>query len=221
MKIATLSPLAASLFVASLVVASAAAGHAQAAPAAVLTDAQVQRAIDRGTKQPTDKIGLSLDVTDRIEGFLTCVDCDNIEYMATVYTPPQWIELKAALAEAAHRTYTPADVSADLRKPVLHVNVTVLHYVGAQTRKMPPLQVQLTGRRRHAVVRPFLSDSEPTATYFSRSHAPLAYISKEEAVFDLAAMHRLLHSRKFFIAINTGDEKKYLAVKTKDIQLVY
>jgi hypothetical protein len=194
---------------------------AQSPPAPALTDAQVQTAIDRGAAHETDAIGLHLDESTKIDVYTGCIDCDNIEYIATLYTTVQWIELKAAIAHANHRPFTPADVPATLRTPVLHVNVTVIHYVGSQTRKMPPLQLQLASRHHTAILQPLLSSSGQTAAYYNGSGPPLAYISKAEAVFDLAKSKRLLNKGKFFIVINTGEQKRHLAVKAKDLRRTF
>jgi hypothetical protein len=95
----------------------------------VLTDQEVQAAIDRGYTTKYHGVGLGLH--DDMHG---CGTCATDGYSVHLYTSAQWIEVQAFQAKRKLLPFTLADITPEMRQPVLIVDAwpDTPHVVTAQ-----------------------------------------------------------------------------------------
>lgn len=119
-----------------LVLSAIFVGLASAAIAQALTAEQVQAAITRGLKSKPSEIGLAFKITDfnNAKAFTRSAfkrfrsrgldDSHGLEeFGLAVYTPLAWIERYAATAASQLRPFSSADVTDEMKRPVLRIFV--------------------------------------------------------------------------------------------------
>lgn len=119
-----------------LVLSATSVALASAATAQALTTEQVQAAVDRGLKSKPSEIGLTFKVSqfNNAKAFTRSAfkrfrsrgldDSHGLEeFGLAVYTPLAWIERYAATAASQLRPFSSADVTDEMKRPVLRVFV--------------------------------------------------------------------------------------------------
>jgi hypothetical protein len=81
-----------------------------------LSDTEVSAAIERGYNRKPHSIELEL-----LEGGGVCNTCPTSGYQIVIYNPSQWIEKVAMNTKLGLTPFTIADVTPEMRQPLLHV----------------------------------------------------------------------------------------------------
>jgi hypothetical protein len=184
-----------------------------------LTDAEVQAAIDRGSSGKPHTIGLQLhDVENSAFSSLSCSTCGQTDYFVTVYTPSQWIEAAAAAAKNVNKTFSLANVSDAMRRPVLRVTAQQIRNSGG--RRVPPTpiqQVTLTDQAKKEIIQPLVERGNQQALVQNGDRGSID-ASSAGANFDMAAVHQVAGKGDFFIVVTNDNGAIYLKVKVRDLQ---
>jgi hypothetical protein len=186
----------------------------------VLTDSDVQAAIQSGFVARNRHIGLTLnDVQTNILSSLVCKTCGTSGYTIYVYTPESWIQLQAVHARREMLPFTAADVSPEMKLPFIHVLASPSRpeYLNANGMAMASSvhRIVLSSTDRTDIVQPL---SESHSTVESNSAFRSFTQASAGAVFSVEDVERLRAKDpkgEFFIVVVGDNQNKYFKVKSR------
>ncbi len=191
-------------------VAMMCAGMAGAQQAKPLTDDEVSAAIAAGlAKRP-----VHLSLQDEMGG---CNTCPTTGFSMGVYTPAQWIASQAFRAKRKMNTFTLADVTPEMRAPVLHVDASpdLPNNIGGTGAASSVQKVVLADELQQTLIQSLSSQSEDV----DRSNAFRDFTYKEvEATFsldDVAKVRAMSPKGEFFIVVVGDHKNKPFKIKEK------
>jgi hypothetical protein len=193
----------------------------------VLTDAEVNAAIQRGSTERNPKtIGLTLlDVQTALLTGMTCTTCGQSGYSIVIYTPIKWVEFKAAMARRMLEPFSIADVDATMRAPVLrvlafpsradYINGTGLSLSSSVSR------VVLADHNKAAIIQPIQSIQ---GTEESNSALRSFTYTNAAAKFNLSDVDKIRgedDKGEFFVVVVGTNQNKYFKVKTRMFKALF
>jgi hypothetical protein len=203
------------------VVTSSIASAQLASAVAVLTDSQVQAAIEQGANGRPHAIGLRLhEVDDSNFSGLSCNTCGQTDYFVTLYTPSEWIEAQATAAKRQKQPFSPANVTEAMRRPVLRVVAVQIRNAGGRSVAPTPIpDVTLADLSRKTVLQPLLDDrgQQSVERNGDRGSINSSFSASE---FEMAAVDHLRGNGNggFFVVVSVGGRTKYMKVETEALE---
>jgi hypothetical protein len=88
-----------------------------------LTDASISAAIEKGSKESPDRVGLQL--VDKQQLFSNMLDPKHATsgFSLVLYTPATWVEYQAAVYHHLMKQFKVSDVTEDMRRNVIRITV--------------------------------------------------------------------------------------------------
>jgi hypothetical protein len=190
-----------------------------------LTDDQINQAIARGNSKKHHAIGLEL--TDQQTAFISamaCKTCAVSGYVISVYNPEQWIEMQSSMAKRAMAPYSIANVTPEMRQPLLRVlawpsKAAYLNAAGMSASSSVS-RVVLSDTARQTTIQPL--DLQHGTVQSNSAFRSFEYTSAS-AVFQLSDVANLQHSDskgEFFIVV-VGGQNKFFKVKSKYLRVLF
>jgi hypothetical protein len=210
--------------------ASAAAGGKDRPAAALtvepLTDAQVQASIDDALHGKRHDVGVTLnDMQTLLLSAMACEGCGVSGYTITVLTPEDYIEYLAVQARREMMPFGLADVTPQMRAPVLHIFAqpsTATNLTGAGLSLASSVhRVVLTDSGRSEIVQPL---EVTTGTVESNSALRSFTYQSAGAVFPMSEVARLraMDAKGEFFIVVVGDiQNKYFKVKERYAKMLF
>jgi hypothetical protein len=203
------------------VVTSSIASAQLASAFAVLTDSQVQAAIEQGANGRPHAIGLRLhEVDDSNFSGLSCNTCGQTDYFVTLYTPSEWIEAQATAAKRQKQPFSPANVTEAMRRPVLRVVAVQIRNAGGRSVAPTPIQgVTLADLSKKTVLQPLLDDRGQQSVERNGDRGSInSSVSASE--FEMAAVEHLSGNSNggFFVVVSVSGRTKYMKVETEALE---
>jgi len=187
---------------------------------ATLSDAQVIAAIDNAIHGKYHEFGLTLnDAQTNFFSGLACDTCAVSGFTIIVFTPEQYVENSAAYAHGEMKPFGLADVTPEMRKPVLHVlaQPSKADYINGNGLSMASSvhRVVLTDTGQAEIVQPLEVSNRSIE---SNSALRSVTYQNAEATFAMSDVMKLRArdaKGEFFIVVVGDSQKKYFKVKEK------
>jgi hypothetical protein len=178
----------------------------------LLTDAEVTAAIERGYATKHHPVGLEL-----VEGGGSCNTCPNSGYEIIIYTPAQWIEAKAMKAKRELTTYTIADVTPEMRQPLLHIVAwpDLPNTLGGVPSASNVHKVVLADETKQILIQPL--SNEPEAVKVATTFSDKSY-NKDIVTFAMEDVSKVRGSSgdgEFYVVVAGDTHTKFFKVKSK------
>jgi hypothetical protein len=149
----------------------------------------------------------------------------SIGYTVTIYTPEQSIELQAQHANKEMLPYSVADVSEQLRQPLLHVVglPSTPDYLNGPALSLSSSvhRVVLSDTARQTTIQPL---DMANGTVESNSALRSATFSTATAAFSMADVTRLQAADpkgEFFVVVVGDNQNKFFKIKTKYMKQLF
>jgi hypothetical protein len=183
-----------------------------------LTDEQVNQAINRG-KGKAHMIGLSLVDQQEVFATLMCKDCAQSGYSIYVYNPEQWIELQAARAKKLMMPFTLADVTDEMRQPLLHVTAlpsTSDYLTGSAMSLSSSVQrIVLSDASRQTTIQPLELENGTVETNSAFRSAQYTTATASFNMSDVDCLRATDNKGEFFIVVVGTNKNKFFKVKSR------
>jgi hypothetical protein len=185
----------------------------------MVSDTQIQQAISDGQRRHPGQIGLTLlDVQTAVLSGIACTSCKESGYAVRIFTPLKWIEFQAAEAQKELKPFAMADVTPEMRQPLLrvlaepskaaYINGTGLAGASSVHR------VVLADKNKGNIVQPLTN--ERGAVEDNSALRSITY-SNAFATFPLSAVDGIRgdDNGEFFVVVVGDKQNKYFKVKTR------
>jgi hypothetical protein len=185
----------------------------------VLNESEITAAIEKGSREHLRNIGLTLlDVQTALLSGIACKTCQESGYTVKVFTPLKWIEFQAASAKRELLPFSMADVTPEMREPLLrviaepskavYINGTGLAGASSVHR------VVLADRNKQNLVQPLTNERgsvEDNSAFRSVTY------SNAFATFRLADVDAIRGNldEEFFVIVVGDNQNKYFKIKTR------
>jgi hypothetical protein len=191
----------------------------------MVSDAQIQQAISDGQRRHLGQIGLTLlDVQTAVLSGIACISCKESGYTVRIFTPLKWIEFQAAEAQKELKPFSMADVTPEMRQPLLrvlaqpskaaYINGTGLAGASSVHR------VVLADKNKGNIVQPLTN--ERGAVEDNSALRSITY-SNAFATFPLSAVDGIRgdDNGEFFVVVVGDKQNKYFKVKTRMFKMLF
>jgi hypothetical protein len=192
----------------------------------LLTDAQVDAAIQKGFSTKPHKIGLSLtDQQTAIFSGMACKTCGQSGYMIRVFNPEQWIGYLAAHAKSEMMPFTVADVSQELRMPHLHVIALpsrAEYLTGAGLSLSSSVhRVVLNDTSRQTTIQPLKVEHGTMQGQSAFRSAQYTSASVEFPMSSVAQLRQSDPKGEFFIVVVGDRQNKFFKIKERSLSSLF
>ena len=171
------------------------------------------------------QIGLTLlDVQTAVLSGIACISCKESGYTVRIFTPLKWIEFQAAEAQKELKPFSLADVTPEMRQPLLrvlaqpskaaYINGTGLAGASSVHR------VVLADKNKGNIVQPLTN--ERGAVEDNSALRSITY-SHAFATFPLSAVDGIRgdDNGEFFVVVVGDKQNKYFKVKTLMFKMLF
>jgi hypothetical protein len=185
----------------------------------VLNESEIAAAIERGSRENLRAVGLTLiDVQTALLSGIACTACKQSGYTVKVFTPVKWIEFQAASAKRELKPFSMADVTPEMRQPLLrvvaepskaaYINGTGLAGASSVHR------VVLADRNKQNLVQPLTNE---LGSVEDNSALRSITYSNAFATFRLADVDVIRgdDNGEFFVVVVGDNQNKYFKIKTR------
>jgi hypothetical protein len=190
-----------------------------------LSNSEINQAIQNASRS-RGRVGLRLnDLQMSMVSNMACRTCGQSGYTVTIYTPQEWVELAARRAAQEMLPFGMADVSPEMRLPLMHVLAlpsTPRYLNGAGFSMASSVhRVVLTDTSRQLTVQPFQSGNGAVETNSAFRSATFATGSASFRMSDVQRLRASDPKSEFFVVV-VGDRKnKFFKVKAKDFKTLF
>jgi hypothetical protein len=197
----------------------------RATPAESLTDEQVNQAIIRGKRKP-HTIGLTLvDQQEILVSGLLCDTCQQSGYRIYVYNPEQWIELQAQIAKRRMMPFTLADVTDEMRLPLLHVTAlpSEADYLTGPAMALSSSvdRIVLTDTSRQVTIQPLDLENGTVEGNSALRSVDYSTGSANFQMSDVDSLRSADNKGEFFVVVVGTGKNKFFRVKSRDLPVIF
>jgi hypothetical protein len=186
----------------------------------VLNDSEVAAAIERGHGKNPAMVGLSLlDMQTALLSGMACKTCGQSGYRVAIYTPVKWIEFQSALAKRELRPFSLADVTPEMREPILRVTAlpSTANYITGQglAGSSNVSRVVLADHTKQNIIQPL--EVNHGSVEGNSAFRSVNYTSAS-ASFNLSDVDQIRgedDKGEFFVVVVGSNQNKYFKVKTR------
>jgi hypothetical protein len=171
-------------------------------------------------------VGLSLvDVQTAILSGVVCAMCGQSGYHVTIYTPVKWIEFQSAMAHRELRPFSYADVTAEMREPILRVRAlpSKANYITGQGLSLSSnvTRVVLADHTKQEIIQPLAVqhgtvESNSALRSFSYTSASASF-----SLNDVDQVRGEDEKGEFFVVVVGTTQNKYFKVKTRMFKALF
>lgn len=218
--IAPITPPAVIAPVANALVANPSIATARVADSHVLNDSEVAAAIEKGSREQPHAIGLTLlDIQTALLSGMTCKTCGQSGYTVVIYTPVKWIEFQAALAKRQLRPFAFANVTPEMRDPILRVLAlpSKADYITGQGLSLSSSvsRVVLTDKTKNTIIQPLTNEQGNVESNSAFRSVNYTSASASFSLTDVDTIRGEDDKGEFFVVVVGSNQNKYFKVKTR------
>jgi hypothetical protein len=156
---------------------------------------------------------------------MACKTCGQSGYTVVIYTPLKWIEYQAAMAQRELRPFGFADVTTEMREPILRVVAlpSRADYITGTGLSMSSSvsRVVLSDQSKQTTIQPLTNEKGIVET--NSALRSFSYTSAS-ASFNLADVDQIRgedDKGEFFVVVVGAKQNKYFKVKTRMFKALF